>query len=289
MDIPFLRLEPGVEMDFPRPFNQNVKQVLQIKNVHPTSLIAFKVKTTAPKQYCVRPNAGVVQPGQVMEVQVILQGMREEPPAGTKCKDKFLVQSIKVPQEAASQDAGLMGELWSAAENIKKTDPAHDEIIEKKLKCNWLDPVADTISSTPTPRTITERKVVESAHQQERSISTQNPIIRDSSTPVIIQSTDSISRQMKTSGSTVSAGGFSNQAIDEQLQEAVDTIKNLKAACDGYKYELERRDMLRQRRGTDDKSNPASATGGQVVQQGFTAQVVAIVALISFFLGWFFF
>eukprot|EP00958_Prasinococcus_capsulatus_P027177 scaffold5297_cov374-Prasinococcus_capsulatus_cf.AAC.2 len=30
---------------------------------------AFKVKTTAPKKYCVRPNTGYVKAGQTIEVQ----------------------------------------------------------------------------------------------------------------------------------------------------------------------------------------------------------------------------
>lgn len=35
--------------------------------------IAFKVKTTSPKKYCVRPSSGVVEPGSSKDVQVIMQ------------------------------------------------------------------------------------------------------------------------------------------------------------------------------------------------------------------------
>jgi len=31
--------------------------------------VCFKVKTTAPKQYCVRPNGGFVESGQSIKVQ----------------------------------------------------------------------------------------------------------------------------------------------------------------------------------------------------------------------------
>jgi hypothetical protein len=45
-----------------------IKESLIIRN--PTQLpIAFKVKTTAPKQYCVRPNSGRIESGQELEVQ----------------------------------------------------------------------------------------------------------------------------------------------------------------------------------------------------------------------------
>ncbi|XVE76941.1 hypothetical protein DITRI_Ditri13aG0021100 [Diplodiscus trichospermus] len=41
--------------------------------------IAFKVKTTKPKKYCVRPNRGVVLPGSTCNVTVIMQAQKEAP------------------------------------------------------------------------------------------------------------------------------------------------------------------------------------------------------------------
>ena len=35
----------------------------------PGSAAAFKVKTTAPKKYCVRPNTGYVKAGETIDVQ----------------------------------------------------------------------------------------------------------------------------------------------------------------------------------------------------------------------------
>jgi hypothetical protein len=43
--------------------------------------VAFKVKTTSPKKYCVRPSSGIVEPGSSKEVQVIMQAQREYPPS----------------------------------------------------------------------------------------------------------------------------------------------------------------------------------------------------------------
>ena len=55
--------------------------------------MAFKVKTTAPKKYCVKPNTGFVQAGATQVVHVIMQAQREWPADINACKDKFLVQS----------------------------------------------------------------------------------------------------------------------------------------------------------------------------------------------------
>ncbi|KAH0456768.1 hypothetical protein IEQ34_014675 [Dendrobium chrysotoxum] len=57
--------------------------------------VAFKVKTTSPKKYFVRPNASVVQPWDSCTITVTLQAQKEYPP-DMQCMDKFLLQSTKV-------------------------------------------------------------------------------------------------------------------------------------------------------------------------------------------------
>lgn len=65
--------------------------------------VAFKVKTTNPKKYCVRPNTGVVLPGSTCEVTVTMQAQKEAPP-DMQCKDKFLVQSALAPNGITAKD-----------------------------------------------------------------------------------------------------------------------------------------------------------------------------------------
>lgn len=57
--------------------------------------VAFKVKTTSPKKYFVRPNTGVIHPWDSCIIRVTLQAQREYPP-DMQCKDKFLLQSTIV-------------------------------------------------------------------------------------------------------------------------------------------------------------------------------------------------
>ncbi|KAK8944885.1 Vesicle-associated protein 2-1 [Platanthera zijinensis] len=57
--------------------------------------VAFKVKTTSPKKYFVRPNTNVVQPWDSCTITVTLQAQKEYPP-NMHCVDKFLLQSTKV-------------------------------------------------------------------------------------------------------------------------------------------------------------------------------------------------
>ncbi|KAJ8444335.1 hypothetical protein Cgig2_019893 [Carnegiea gigantea] len=65
--------------------------------------VAFKVKTTSPKKYFVRPNTGVIHPWDSCVIRVTLQAQREYPP-DMQCRDKFLLQSTVVPANSEVED-----------------------------------------------------------------------------------------------------------------------------------------------------------------------------------------
>ncbi|XP_075101929.1 vesicle-associated protein 2-1 [Nicotiana tabacum] len=61
--------------------------------------VAFKVKTTSPKKYFVRPNTGIIHPWDSCFIRVTLQAQKEYPP-DMQCKDKFLLQSTVVNNDS---------------------------------------------------------------------------------------------------------------------------------------------------------------------------------------------
>jgi hypothetical protein len=132
-----VHLIPNNALGFNRPFTQLVKQVLTItnKNAQP---VAFKVKTTAPKLYCVRPNSGRIEPGESVDVSVMLQPMKDEPPLSSKCKDKFLIQSTLITPEKETRD---LQEFWNAQAG------AGDEwkVYQQKLRVVYLPPEGQTV------------------------------------------------------------------------------------------------------------------------------------------------
>ncbi|XVF38627.1 hypothetical protein REPUB_Repub20aG0118700 [Reevesia pubescens] len=91
--------------------------------------VAFKVKTTSPKKYCVRPNTGIVKPKSASDFTVIMQAQRVAPP-DLICKDKFLIQSTVVPFGTAEED--ITSEMFS------KESGKHIE--ENKLKVFLTSP-----------------------------------------------------------------------------------------------------------------------------------------------------
>lgn len=65
--------------------------------------VAFKVKTTSPKKYCVRPNVGIIKPKAISNFTVTMQAQCIAPP-DLQCKDKFLIQGIVVPFGTPDKD-----------------------------------------------------------------------------------------------------------------------------------------------------------------------------------------
>lgn len=96
-----LDIEP-MELKFPFELKKQIPCSLHLSN-KTDSYVAFKVKTTNPKKYCVRPNTGIVLPKSTCEITVTMQAQKEAPP-DMQSKDKFLLQSVKAPEGSTAKD-----------------------------------------------------------------------------------------------------------------------------------------------------------------------------------------
>uniref|UniRef100_A0A803NVE5 MSP domain-containing protein n=1 Tax=Cannabis sativa TaxID=3483 RepID=A0A803NVE5_CANSA len=96
-----LSIEPQ-ELQFPFELRKQISCSLQLLN-KTDNYVAFKVKTTNPKKYCVRPNTGVVMPRSTCDVIVTMQAQKEMP-LDMQCKDKFLLQSVVASPGASAKD-----------------------------------------------------------------------------------------------------------------------------------------------------------------------------------------
>jgi len=119
-----LLLDPSNELRFKGPFDDYVTVSLSIRN--PTkSRIAFKIKTTAPKRYCVKPNSGVLDPEQSMKVNVLLQPFNYDP--NEKNKHKFMVQYLYLNDEEIQMSVNDILTMWK--------DVNSSRLLDLKLKC----------------------------------------------------------------------------------------------------------------------------------------------------------
>ncbi|KAJ7784492.1 PapD-like protein [Mycena metata] len=129
-------LAPSNSLGFNRPLTTLVKRSLTITN-HNAQPVAFKVKTTAPKLYCVRPNSGRVEPGQSLDVSVMLQPLKDEPPLNAKCKDKFLIQSTLI---TPGKEGLQLQDIWSSPEAGEE-----GKVHQQKLRVVYLPAEGQTL------------------------------------------------------------------------------------------------------------------------------------------------
>ncbi|KAL3235022.1 Vesicle-associated membrane protein-associated protein SCS2 [Nakaseomyces bracarensis] len=121
-------ISPDV-LEYKSPLTRQSTEYVTVKN-NSDQPVAFKVKTTAPKFYCVRPNASVVAPGETVDVQVIFLGLPEAPQPDYKCRDKFLVITLPSPYDLGSKS---VSEAWADLEAEFK-----QQAISKKIKVKYL-------------------------------------------------------------------------------------------------------------------------------------------------------
>ncbi|GFQ99424.1 hypothetical protein TNCT_222881 [Trichonephila clavata] len=126
-----LILEPASELHFVGPFTDVVTSYLKLMNPIDRR-VCFKVKTTAPKKYCVRPNSGVLEPKQVVNVAVMLQPFDYNP--SEKNKHKFMVQTMIIPDGDINLDY-----LW------RDTKP--ENLMDSKLRCVFDLPADGTVQN----------------------------------------------------------------------------------------------------------------------------------------------
>lgn len=119
-----LIIEPQHELAFIGPFTTAVSAVMTLRNPSDRK-VCFKIKTTAPKRYCVKPNSGVIDPKQAVQVAVSLQPFEYDP--NEKNRHKFMVQAMFAPEGEINPDT-----LW------KETDGS--QLMDSKLKCVFVMP-----------------------------------------------------------------------------------------------------------------------------------------------------
>ncbi|KAM4727876.1 vesicle-associated membrane protein-associated protein A-like [Anableps anableps] len=131
-----LILDPPSDLRFKGPFTDVVTANLKLKNPSDRR-VCFKVKTTAPRRYCVRPNSGVIDPGATVNISVMLQPFDYDP--NEKSKHKFMVQTIFAPSNVSDNDS-----LWK--------DAKPEDLMDSKLRCVFEMPSENEVNDVEVTR-----------------------------------------------------------------------------------------------------------------------------------------
>ncbi|AFZ81437.1 vesicle-associated membrane protein, putative [Theileria equi strain WA] len=129
-----LRITPSDTIEFPLVLYTPLNASLKLENVS-SEHVAFKIKTTTPKGYLVRPSTGVIKPGDVQTVQIILQPLSETPKV---INDRFLVQYTVV-----ANDDPISKDMW--------TTVAKSAIQDQRLSVSFIKDPGLNIQSGNSP------------------------------------------------------------------------------------------------------------------------------------------
>ncbi|KAG2218514.1 hypothetical protein INT45_004116 [Circinella minor] len=136
-----LIIDPEHILPFERPLSRVIKQNIILRNSS-NQVLAFKVKTTSPQIYSVRPNVGFIEPLGTVQILVNRQAEQNAP---QECKDKFLILSTPLndPNIKSTEEIHAM---WTSMEIHNKKS-----ISQAKLKCQFVDKISninDNVSSS---------------------------------------------------------------------------------------------------------------------------------------------
>ncbi|KAL2146209.1 hypothetical protein VTI28DRAFT_4788 [Corynascus sepedonium] len=280
-----------LDLGFRRPFNVEIAQTLKIKNPN-SSPVAFKVKTTAPKQYCVRPNSGRIEPGREVEVSILLQAMKQEPTE--KCRDKFLVQSLIITPD---KEFTNVQHIWDGVEKAA--------IHEKKIRVSWLPPLSERAEQ---PVATPVRKAAEngfdatpdtappaySSPQDDTTILEDTTAVsyNDRNEPESAQATQATAYAAapatNVAATVKSAAAETYEELKEQLAKAEATIASLRnEVASGLRQRkttsTNKGEETQERQAQQQQQQPTRAT------EGVPVKIVAVLCLVSFLLAYFLF
>ncbi|PYH95149.1 VAMP-associated protein [Aspergillus ellipticus CBS 707.79] len=275
------------ELGFKRPFDHEVCQILHLKNENAEAVV-FKVKTTAPKHYCVRPNSGRIEPGKQVDVQVLLQAMKEEPTLDAKCKDKFLVQTVSVTRDME------FANVTSIFEKASKTS-----LQERKIRVNWLAPDDTPVSeqAAETNGTVPEEEPPAynspSAHYQTPAAALSSSA-NDTSPIPPPDFSDKPKREVSTPQTKEGPATSTKSPIVGKQPNLSDDLKAQLSEAQAQILALKERladQGLRQRKiGGETEKAPAPLAQQQPQSEaGVPLQMVAGLCLLSFLIAYFFF
>ncbi|OXU25091.1 hypothetical protein TSAR_000010 [Trichomalopsis sarcophagae] len=157
--------DSAIPFDFPvkvhSPFTgAPIASYMKLTNPTNHQKVYFKIKTTAPKRYCVRPNSGLIKPKEICEIAVCLQPYDFDP--NEKNKHKFMVQTIVASNEDPDEDPA---EIWK--------DVNADQLMDTKLKCVFENPVSATTATKAKATTSTSKPDSNSTDGKSKTVGEQ--------------------------------------------------------------------------------------------------------------------
>jgi len=242
-----LELIPNGDLIFKGPFTVVSTTTLKLSNSG-NERLAYKIKTTAPKRYCVKPNSGFLDAHATTNIQVMLQpqatGQQDD-----RTKHKFMVQWVGVPNSYPDD-----------VENFWKQDLTKLNVHDSKLKCIFADeqPAAVVPNDSyghrdldaPSTRATESTNVIENRTQQPMNKNEQATSSTLTQRSAINTSRDTNPVQNQYPDRQQEAGDDSNKL---RLKQELDRLKD---ENENLKERLKQQELRHRNTGSDRIDNP---------------------------------
>lgn len=245
--------------------------------------VAFKVKTTSPKKYCVRPNTGIIEPKSTCNFLVTMQAQRVAPLDMT-CKDKFLVQGTVVAEGTTEDDitSGLFARengkyVEESKLKVVLASPPHSPVLSPINGVNNQVPVFET---SPLKDEVLlgdgnispQLKVIENIMEQ-KSEKIEPPVTVMTRDPAPVKGVEELELVKD-----VENLKFKTSELQQKLEEAQATISKL---AEERRLTAQESESLHQ-----ELALLRTKKGVRRVQVGFPFLFVCMVSLVSVVLGY---
>ncbi|CAI5772261.1 Motile sperm domain containing 2 [Podarcis lilfordi] len=161
---PLLHISPAEELHFGSKETGEKKCLIVLTNVTKNT-VAFKVRTTAPDKYRVKPSNSSCEPGTSLDIIVSLHGG-----CAASLQDRFLIMAAEMEQCSGTGTQEL-GQFWK--------EVPRNKVMEHRLRCHVVE------SSKPSSLTINENsfnvpaKTNEDLHVQLTQLLQANKRLRE--------------------------------------------------------------------------------------------------------------
>ncbi|KAJ6642474.1 Motile sperm domain-containing protein 2 [Pseudolycoriella hygida] len=162
-DGTMLQINPQDAILFTKAGNELVGMV-EITNIIQAP-VTYKIKTTSPEKFRVRPSTGILAPGSNAVINVVLQQGHQMP---LLSKDKFLVMCMELSSDTSTTSHDI-AELW------KNTASFSSQVEQHRLKC-WM-PTSTQLANDTTKNGSLYTSTFESDRQGSHFASTVSQLV----------------------------------------------------------------------------------------------------------------
>lgn len=224
---------------------EDYKAIITIHNNNEREVVGYKIKTTSPKKYCVRPSYGKILPGKMKEICVTVRAQGDTK-LDSKFNDKFKIQTTFIPESFYDLTTEVYSKkisaLFSELESLEKENPESVALKLKQQKLVCCFNGEEGQSTKDNEGEVYDDNQEDTKPEKSREVPEINNIhtTTTTSSPREVNTASALNSPMTSSDNT--------EKIPSNIVEANLMIKELESAIQKYSVESLKNDLLEKHR-----------------------------------------